>query len=101
VLGVSDNLSDAVKHTGRPSAGGPIATASGLIFIGATDDRRIRAFDSKTGAELWTYPLPASAYGTPITYRGRSGKQYVAAVNTGGFAGSPTESDTVTAFALP
>jgi quinoprotein glucose dehydrogenase len=100
VLGVSDNLPEAVKNTGRPSAGGPIATASGLIFIGATDDRRIRAFDSKTGAELWTHQLPASIYGTPITYLGRSGKQYVAAVNTGGFVGSPTESDTVTTFAL-
>jgi quinoprotein glucose dehydrogenase len=101
VLGVSDNLPEAVKHTGRPSAGGPIATASGLIFIGATDDRRIRAFDTKTGAELWTYDLPASVYGTPITYRDRSGKQYIAAISTGGFAGDPTASDAVTAFALP
>jgi quinoprotein glucose dehydrogenase len=100
VLGVSDNLPDAVKHTGRPSAGGPIVTASGLVFIGGTDDRRIRAFDSRTGAELWTYELPASVYGTPITYSD-NGKQYVAAVNTGGFASDPTSNDAVTAFALP
>jgi quinoprotein glucose dehydrogenase len=100
-LGVSDNLPDAIKNTGRVSAGGPILTASGLTFIGATDDRRIRAFDSRTGAELWTFKLPASIYGTPSTYQGKSGKQFVVAVSTGGFAGSPVESDAVTAFALP
>jgi quinoprotein glucose dehydrogenase len=100
-LGVSDNLPDAIKNTGRISGGGPILTASGLTFIGATDDRRIRAFDSRTGAELWTFKLPASIYGTPSTYQGKSGKQFVVAVSTGGFAGSPVESDAVTAFALP
>lgn len=100
-LGVSDNLPDAMKNTGRVSAGGPIVTASGLTFIGGTDDRRIRAFDSRTGAELWTFKLPASIYATPITYRGKGGKQFVAAVNTGGFAGDPVDSDTVTAFSLP
>lgn len=100
-LGVSDDLPDGMKNTGRVSAGGPIVTASGLTFIGATDDNRIRAFDTGTGAELWTFKLPASIYATPITYRGRSGKQYVAAVNTGGFASNSVESDTVIAFALP
>lgn len=100
-LGVSDNLPEAMRNTGRISAGGPILTASGLTFIGATDDRRIRAFDSRTGAELWTFKLPASIYGTPSTYQGKSGKQFVVAVSTGGFAGSPVESDAVTAFSLP
>jgi quinoprotein glucose dehydrogenase len=90
-----------MKNTGRISAGGPILTASGLTFIGATDDRRIRAFDSRTGDELWTFKLPASIYGTPSTYQGKSGKQFVVAVSTGGFAGSPVESDAVTAFSLP
>ncbi len=90
-----------MQNTGRISGGGPILTASGLTFIGATDDRRIRAFDSRTGAELWTFKLPASIYGTPSTYQGKSGKQFVVAVSTGGFAGSPVESDAVTAFALP
>jgi quinoprotein glucose dehydrogenase len=100
-LGVSDNLPDPLKNTGRISAGGPILTASGLTFIGGTDDNRIRAFDTRTGAELWSFKLPASIYGTPITYQGSSGKQFVAAVNTGGFAGDRVESDTVTTFALP
>ena len=100
VLGVTDGLAD--PNTGRPNVGGPIVTGGGLIFIGATDDRRLRAFDVKTGKELWTFKLPASIYGTPLTYRGKHGKQYVAAVTTGGFWGDePAASDEVTAFALP
>lgn len=100
-LGVSDNLPEDLKNTGRISAGGPIVTAGGLTFIGATDDRRIRAFDTRTGQELWAFKLPASIYGTPITYQAVNGKQMVAAVNTGGFAGDAVTSDTVTVFSLP
>jgi quinoprotein glucose dehydrogenase len=100
-LGISDNLPEAVRHTGRISAGAPIVTAGGVTFIGATDDSRIRAFDTKTGTELWTFKLPASVYGTPITYQGKSGKQYVAAVHTGGLQGSPVASDAMTVFSLP
>jgi quinoprotein glucose dehydrogenase len=99
-LGVTDGLPD--PNTGRPNVGGPITTAGGLIFIGATDDKRFRAFDIKTGEELWTFKLPASIYGPPITYKGKNGKQYVAAVITGGFWGDATASaDDVTAFTLP
>jgi quinoprotein glucose dehydrogenase len=75
-------------------------TAGGLTFIAATDDRRLRAFASKTGEELWTYELPTSTYGTPITYQGRDDIQYLAVVNTGGFADTPVENDAVIAFAL-
>jgi quinoprotein glucose dehydrogenase len=99
VLGVTDGLAD--PNTGRPNVGGPIVTGGGLIFIGSTDDKRLRAFDTKTGKELWTFRLPASLYGTPLTYQGKSGKQYVAAVTTGGFWGEPAGADEVTAFALP
>ena len=99
VLGVTDGLAD--PNTGRPNVGGPIATGGGLVFIGSTDDKRLRAFDTKTGKELWTFKLPASLYGTPLTYQGRSGKQYVAAVTTGGFWGENAGADEVTAFALP
>jgi quinoprotein glucose dehydrogenase len=100
VLGVTDGLAD--PNTGRPNVGGPIVTGGGLIFIGSTDDRRLRAFDTRTGKELWTFKLPASLYGTPLTYRGKHGKQYVAAVTTGGFWGDePAAADEVTAFALP
>jgi quinoprotein glucose dehydrogenase len=99
VLGVTDGLAD--PNTGRPNVGGPIVTGSGLIFIGGTDDKRLRAFDIRTGKELWTFRLPASLYGTPLTYRGRHGKQYLAAVTTGGFWGEVAGADDVTAFALP
>jgi quinoprotein glucose dehydrogenase len=98
-LGVTDGLAD--PKTGRPNVGGPIITGSGLIFIGSTDDKRLRAFDVKSGKELWTYRLPASLYGTPMTYRGKDGKQYVAAVTTGGFWGEAADADDITAFALP
>jgi quinoprotein glucose dehydrogenase len=97
VLGVSDN-----QKTGRPNIGGAISTAGGLVFVAATDDARFRAFDSRTGAEVWTVKLPAAAHATPMTYRGRDGKQYVVIVSTGGsFLNSPIVSDAVTAYALP
>jgi quinoprotein glucose dehydrogenase len=102
VLGVSDQLPAAQARTGRPSVGGPIATAGGLVFIGGTDDSRFRAFSARAGEELWTVKVPASAHATPITYEGREGKQYVAIVSTGGsFLDSPVDSDALTVFALP
>jgi len=102
VLGVSDNLPEDLQRTGRPNVGGSIATAAGLVFIGATDDSRFRAFDSATGRELWMAKLDASAHATPITYLGKSGRQFVAVTATGGsFLGSPVASDAIVAFALP
>jgi quinoprotein glucose dehydrogenase len=101
VLGVTDNLPEGKQHTGRPGLGGPIVTAGGLTFIGATDDSRFRAFDSKTGQELWTYHLPASAESIPITYTDEHGKQYVAIVATGGgLLRAPLLSDELIAFTL-
>jgi quinoprotein glucose dehydrogenase len=101
-LGVTDSLPDAVKNTGRPSLGAPLTTAGGLTFIGATDDSRFRAFDTKTGKEIWTYKLDYSAHASPISYRGKDGKQYVAVVATGGsFLRSPAGGDSVVVFALP
>jgi quinoprotein glucose dehydrogenase len=97
-LGVTDGLPD--PNTGRPSVAGPITTAGGLIFIGGTDDKRLRAFETKTGRELWSVQLPASIYAHPITYKTRGGEQQVAAVITGGFWGEPAGADEVTAFAL-
>jgi quinoprotein glucose dehydrogenase len=101
-LGVSDLLPEGKKNTGRPSNGGPIVTAGGVTFIGGTDDQRFRAFDSKTGKELWTYRLDYSAHATPITYQGKDGRQYVAVVATGGsYLGSPVGGDSLVVFALP
>ena len=73
-----------IPKTGTPNAGGPIVTASGLVFIGSTTDQRFRAFDSGTGKELWSATLPNDAIATPLTYMGRNGKQYVATVAGGG-----------------
>ena len=102
VLGVSDNLPAELQRTGRPNVGGSIATAAGLVFIGATDDSRFRAFDAATGRELWSANLEAAAHATPITYLGRSGKQFVVVTATGGsFLGSPVAGDSIIAFALP
>jgi glucose dehydrogenase len=65
------------KTTGTTTMGGSVATASGLIFIGATVDSRFRAFDSKTGKELWNTPIPAPGVATPAVYKGKSGREYV------------------------
>jgi quinoprotein glucose dehydrogenase len=101
-LGISDLLPEGKKNTGRPSNGGPILTASGVTFIAGTDDQRIRAFDSKTGKELWTYHLDYSAHATPITYQGKDKRQYVAVVATGGsYLASPAGGDSLVVFALP
>jgi quinoprotein glucose dehydrogenase len=101
-LGVTDSLPADKQNTGRPGEGGSIATASGLVFIGASDDSRFRAFDAKTGKELWTVKLDASAESVPSTYLGKDGWQYVAVVAAGGGdAAAPVTSDELTVFALP
>ena len=95
-LGITAELAEARQRTGRPNAGGPIATAGGLVFIGASDDRKLRAFDSRTGDELWAVPLPLPGQAVPVTYRGRNGKQYVAIV-----AGGSAVADSATAAGRP
>jgi quinoprotein glucose dehydrogenase len=85
--------------TGTPNLGGSIVTAGGLVFIGATTDRFIRAFDAQTGDEVWRHRLPYTANATPITYRLRSdGRQYVV-IAAGGHAWSES-GDALVAFAL-
>ena len=72
------------------------------MFIGASDDSRFRAFDAKTGKELWAVKLGASAESVPLTYMGKDGRQYVAVVGTGGGdAAAPVTSDELRVFALP
>jgi len=86
------------------SMGGPIATAGGLVFIAATNDKRFRAFDSKTGKELWTTKLDMSAHAVPMTYQGKNGKQYVAVVAAGASAlddPEPAGKEALVVFALP
>jgi len=91
-----------VRDTGSLNLGGSIATAGGVVFIGATNDSRFRAFDSKTGKLLWETKLEASGHTIPITYMGRDGRQYVAllAAGGGGFLGGGL-SNSLVAFALP
>ena len=90
-----------ITGTGTPNLGGAIVTAGGLVFIGGANDSRFRAFDVRTGRELWRGDLPASGHGTPISYRGRSGRQFVVIAAGGGGRFSHTISDAIVAFALP
>ncbi len=107
-LGSYDELEAQGMHrTGAANMGGSIATAGGLVFIGATTDSKFRAFDSRTGSELWVTRLDATADTIPVTYQGRNGKQYVA-IAAGGtnrfrmIAGTADQSaDSLIAFALP
>jgi quinoprotein glucose dehydrogenase len=102
VLGITDSLPEGLQNTGRHGTGGAIVTAGGLLFIGSTDDARFRAFEARTGKEVWTVKMEASAHATPISYRGADGRQYVAITSTGGsYHNSPLTSDALTAFALP
>ena len=101
-LGITESLPADKQNTGRPNIGGSLATAGGLVFIGATDDSRFRAFDSKTGKELWVTKIDAGAHSAPITFQGKDGKQYIVVTATGGgFLGDRSRADTVIAFALP
>ncbi|MEZ5404489.1 MAG: PQQ-binding-like beta-propeller repeat protein [Bryobacteraceae bacterium] len=101
-LGVTDNLPEGKHLTGRPGNGGTIVTAGGLVFVGATDDSRFRAFDARNGTELWTVRLAGAAEATPMTYEGRDGRQYVVIAATGGgFFNNPVTDDALIAFALP
>jgi len=103
-LGITDQLPASKQRTGRLNMGGPITTASGLVFIGASNDRRFRAFDARTGRELWVAKLKMSAHAVPVTYRGRDGRQYVAVAAGGASAiddPSPAGSEELVAFALP
>lgn len=85
---------------GTPSLGGPIITASGLVFIGATMDYYLRAFNIKNGEEIWKARLPAGPQATPMTYQ-YNGKQYVV-IAAGGHSTAGTKlGDSVIAFTLP
>ncbi|HEY8519114.1 MAG TPA: PQQ-binding-like beta-propeller repeat protein [Gammaproteobacteria bacterium] len=91
VLGLTTVLPESKQLTGNSGSAGPSVTAGGLVFVGATNDQRFRAFDARTGAELWSAPLPNNGNANPMTYAGKSGAQRVAIV-----AG-----DTLVVFGLP
>jgi quinoprotein glucose dehydrogenase len=87
-----------ISPTGTDNYGGPVVTAGGLIFIAATRDELIRAFDRKTGKILWQAKLPAAGYATPTTYFA-GGRQYVVIACGGGKLGTKSD-DAYVAFAL-
>ena len=90
-LGVYDELPEGKQLLGNSGSAGPTVTGGGLVFVGATNDKRFRAFDADNGRQLWEAHLANSANANPMSYRGTSGKQYVA-VNAGGV---------IVAYALP
>jgi len=103
-LGTTEDLAPFSQYflgkTGIPNFGGPISTDSGLVFIAATMDDYLRAFDAKSGAELWRGRLPAGGQATPMTYMW-NGKQYVVIAAGGHEKAGTKRGDQVIAFALP
>ena len=86
---------------GLPNLGGPAATGTGLVFIGASLDPHIRAFETAHGGVVWTGELPTSARATPLVFEGASGRQMVA-IAAGGFDDALSKLDTkLVVFALP
>jgi quinoprotein glucose dehydrogenase len=88
-----------IPPTGTENYGGPVVTAGGLLFIAATKDATLRAFECKTGKLLWQGELPANGFATPATYEA-GGKQFVVIAAGGSKLGTP-KGDSYVAFALP
>jgi quinoprotein glucose dehydrogenase len=100
-LGYYPKLKDrGINNTGTQNFGGCVATAGGLVFIGATADEMFRAFNASTGKELWSFKLPAGGYATPSVYQ-VDGKQYVVIAAGGGNRNGTPSGDVYMAFALP
>lgn len=89
-----------MRNTGTLNYGGAVATAGGVIFIAATADEKIRAFDKNQGKVLWESQLPAGGYATPTIYQ-VDGKQYVVIIAGGGGKNGTKSGDSIVAFALP
>ncbi|MFD2202312.1 PQQ-binding-like beta-propeller repeat protein [Shivajiella indica] len=99
VLGEFDELTaKGFEPTGTENYGGPVTTAGGLVFIAATKDEKIRAFDKDTGKVIWEAKLPAAGHATPAVYEA-NGKQFVV-IACGGGKGTKS-GDAYVAFALP
>ncbi|HEY8995397.1 MAG TPA: PQQ-binding-like beta-propeller repeat protein, partial [Lacunisphaera sp.] len=94
-----DLAAAGMPPTGAENYGGPLVTAGGLLFIGASRDEHFRAYDPKTGRELWKVKLPAGGYATPATYE-VNGRQFVVIACGGGKLGTKS-GDAYVAFALP
>jgi quinoprotein glucose dehydrogenase len=77
-FGTVDGTPAGLKTGGPNSGGGPISTGGGLVFIGATRDKKFHAFDARTGEELWSTQLAEAGLAVPITWQTPGGHQYVA-----------------------
>jgi quinoprotein glucose dehydrogenase len=88
-----------IPTTGRENYGGPVVTAGGLLFIGATADGKFRAINKRTGQVLWETDLPAPGVATPAVYS-LNGKQYIV-IACGGSKWGGQHSDAYVAFTLP
>ncbi|WP_413722341.1 membrane-bound PQQ-dependent dehydrogenase, glucose/quinate/shikimate family [Sodalis sp. RH24] len=100
-MNIFNTHTNAPLPTGIFSIGGNIITAGGLVFMGATADNYLRAFDEASGKQLWQARLPAGGQATPMTYLGGNGRQYVV-IAAGGHGGLRTEpGDAIVAYALP
>ncbi len=88
-----------IPPTGTENYGGPVVTAGGLVFIAASRDEKIRAFNKRDGTLLWEYQLPFAGYATPSVYM-RNGKQYLV-IACGGGKLNTRSGDAYLAFALP
>jgi len=98
-LGMASHLP---LRMGAPQFGGSVSTAGGLVFIAATQDRILRAFDIANGHELWHAKLPAVGAANPISYVSpRTGRQYVVIAAGGHFAIPGPHASAVMAYALP
>ena len=86
-------------NLGMPGLGGPIVTASGLVFIAASLDDHMRAYETESGKLLWDVKLPAGGQATPMTYS-MHGRQYVV-IAAGGYKDDSTRGDYLVAYALP
>ena len=97
---IRELAANGLRNTGSDNYGGPVVTASGLLFIGATNfDRKFHAYDKATGRLLWETTLPEAGNATPSIYT-IDGREYVVIVCGGGKNGAPSGSSVV-AFALP
>jgi quinoprotein glucose dehydrogenase len=86
---------------GVPNLGGPIMTAGGVAFLSGTLDNYVRAYDVRSGSEIWRSRLPAGGQATPMTYLGADGRQYLLVVAGGHGSLGTKAGDHVIAYALP
>jgi quinoprotein glucose dehydrogenase len=89
------------ERWGSPSLGGSLATAGAVVFAGGALDQRLHAFDEQTGAELWSFELPAGVHAAPMTYVTATGRQFLIVAAGGHKDLGTTAGDFVFAFALP